>query len=157
MLPFTLFLDLDGVLADFDSKVVEITGRKPEDQPTKDMWRQLSDPRRDFYNSLDWIKDGKTLWNATKKYNPTILTGLPIGKWAEPQKRVWCARELGPDVKVITCMARDKHTFAKPGDVLIDDRLKAKAEWERVGGIFIHHKSAIESLRELNLLISTYN
>lgn len=39
-----------------------------------------------------------------------------------PQQRKWCKRELGEDVPVITCMSRDKHTYCRPGNVLIDDR-----------------------------------
>ena len=37
-------------------------------------------------------------------------------------QRNWCKRELGEDVPVITCMSRDKHTYCRPGNVLIDDR-----------------------------------
>ena len=32
--------------------------------------------------------------------NPTILTGMPMGNWADGQKRTWCARELGPKVRL---------------------------------------------------------
>jgi hypothetical protein len=63
---------------------------------------------------------------------------------------------LGADVPVITCMARDKHKYARAGSVLIDDREKARAEWERVGGVFILHTSAESSLRQLNELIAAY-
>lgn len=155
-LPFDLFLDLDGVLADFDKRVREITGKGPDEQPARDLWRQIAGPRHDFYNSLDWMPDGQALFEATKAYNPTILTGLPMGNWAEPQKRTWCARMLGESVPVITCMARDKHKYAKPGSVLIDDREKARSEWERVGGVFILHTSTESSLRQLNELIAAY-
>lgn len=148
-LPFKLFLDLDGVLADFEARVMELTGRKADDQPSRRMWPILANPKHDFYNSLNWMSDGQELWEKTKMYNPTILTGLPMGNWAEAQKRTWCARMLGENVPVITCMARDKHTFARPGDVLVDDRVKAKSEWERVGGVFIHHTSTETSLAQL--------
>lgn len=34
----TLFLDLDGVLADFDRGVETVTGKRPQDLPLKTMW-----------------------------------------------------------------------------------------------------------------------
>jgi hypothetical protein len=46
-------------------------------------------------------------------------------------------------------MARDKRDHAKEGDVLVDDQLRHRALWEEAGGIFIHHKSARESIEEL--------
>ena len=36
--------------------------------------------------------------------------------------------------------------------VLIDDRIKAKAPWEEAGGVFVHHTSTAESLRQLREL-----
>jgi hypothetical protein len=33
-----LFLDIDGVLADFDRGVRTVTGRRPEELPLKRMW-----------------------------------------------------------------------------------------------------------------------
>lgn len=39
---------------------------------------------------LEWMSDGQELWNSIVDLHPTILTGLPMGKWAEPQKvGVW--------------------------------------------------------------------
>jgi hypothetical protein len=40
-----LFLDLDGVLADFDRGVHAVTGRRPEELPLKTMWGRLRVPR----------------------------------------------------------------------------------------------------------------
>jgi hypothetical protein len=50
---------------------------------------------------------------------------------------------------MITCMARDKRDHAKEGDVLVDDQVRHRHLWEGAGGIFIHHRSADQSLREL--------
>lgn len=35
---------------------------------------------------LDWMPDGRELWDGVAHLQPTILTGLPMGNWAEPQK-----------------------------------------------------------------------
>jgi len=49
----------------------------------------------------------------------------------------------------ITCMAADKHKHMHPGDVLVDDREKHREAFEAAGIVFVHHKSAEESLRQL--------
>ena len=49
-----LFLDLDGVLADFDRGVHGVTGRRPEELPLKTMWAALSRAPR-FFETLTWL------------------------------------------------------------------------------------------------------
>ena len=146
-----LFLDLDGVLADFDRGVREVTGRSPEELPLHRMWSALARAPR-FFETLSFLHDAEALWRFCAPHHPTILTGLPIGSWAPGQKRRWVARMLGAHVPVITCMSRDKPRWSGPGHVLVDDRASARDRWERKGGTFVHHVSAersIEALRDL--------
>jgi hypothetical protein len=155
---FALFVDLDGVLADFDSGVLSVTGRLPDHQPKHVMWRKLA-ATDGFYEFLSWMPDGKQLWESVADRGPTILTGLPRGRWAEPQKRAWCARELGPEVPVITCRSIEKAKHARQltprsrVPVLIDDRISIRHAWERMGGVFIHHRDARQSLAELQSVL----
>ena len=79
---------------------------------------------------------------------PTILTGLPLGTWAAPQKVAWAERHF-PGTPIITCMARDKVRYMTPGDVLVDDREDHRDKWEDAGGLFVHHRNAVQSLDEL--------
>ena len=53
------------------------------------------------------MPDAQVLFEAVKHLKPTILTGLPLGNWAAPQKERWAP--AFPGVPIITCMARDKH------------------------------------------------
>lgn len=146
-----LFLDLDGVLADFDRGVVAVTGRRPEQLAMKEMWRALS-RHADFFGTLEFMHDAQELWGFCEPHRPAILTGLPLGSWAPDQKRRWVARMLGADVPVITCMARDKARHAARGAVLVDDREKARKPWEAAGGHFVLHRNAAESIAELTKL-----
>ncbi|HYD99929.1 MAG TPA: hypothetical protein VEH84_11145 [Alphaproteobacteria bacterium] len=146
-----LFLDLDGVLADFDRGVKAVTGRRPEAMPVKAMWAALA-KSPDFFNTLHFMEDAEVLWEFCRPHRPTILTGLPLGTWAPEQKRRWVARMLGEDVPIITCMARDKHRHGGPGCVLVDDREKTREAWEAAGGIFIHHRGAAGSIAALKAL-----
>lgn len=148
-----LYVDLDGVLADFDRGVLELCGLPPRhvDLSIRQMWRALA-KAPDFFGSLELMPDAMTLWERCLPLAPTILTGLPHGGWAEPQKRAWCARVLGPEVPVITCMSRDKPQWSAPGHVLIDDRISAQDPWEAEGGTFVLHTSVETTLLELERL-----
>lgn len=152
---FKLFLDLDGVLCDFEARIHEMFGRGPKEIHPKEMWKTLA-RTPDFYANLDWMPDGKHLWEEMKQFNPTILTGIPMGNWAPKQKRVWCGRNLGWDVPVITCFARDKFTHGQSGDVLIDDTAKNSVSWNDMGGVFILHTSSTTSIDEFYKLLSTH-
>jgi hypothetical protein len=146
-----LFLDLDGVLADFDRGVIALTGRHPREQTTRELWRAVA-RAPDFFAALAFTRDGRRLWEFCRPLDPTILTGLPRGGWAAPQKRRWVAEMLGPEVPVITCMSREKARYAAPGHVLVDDRETAREPWERAGGVFIHHRDAERTIDALQSL-----
>jgi hypothetical protein len=148
-----LFLDLDGVLADFDRGVQRVTGRRPDQLPPAVMWQALA-RSSDFYGTLELMADARDLWEFCQRHDPTILTGLPMGKWAEAQKRRWVSNVLGAEVRVITCMSRVKHQYSGPGHVLVDDRPKLRDAWTEAGGTFVLHTSAgqsIAALRDLGL------
>jgi 5'(3')-deoxyribonucleotidase len=146
-----LFLDADGVLADFDRAARDLLGASPKEFIARHgrgtFWKRLA-KAKNFYGSLPEMPDARLLLDAVAHLKPTILTGLPIGAWAAPQKVEWAAEHF-PGVPIITCMARDKHKHMHPGDVLVDDREKHRAEYEAAGVVFIHHRNAEESLRQL--------
>jgi 5'(3')-deoxyribonucleotidase len=146
-----LFLDADGVLADFDLGTRKLLGARPKEYIARhgrgSFWKRLA-KAKNFYGTLPEMPDARRLFEAVKHLQPTILTGLPMGGWAAAQKVEWAAEHF-PGVPIITCMARDKHKHMRPGDVLVDDREKHRAAYEQAGVVFIHHKNAEDSLRQL--------
>ena len=142
---YDVYVDLDGVLADFNNGVKKVTGKYPNQLKLGYMWKRLA-AVNDFYANLDWMFDGRDLWNYVKRHNPSILTGIPRGNWAPGQKKRWCGENLGFDVPVITLFASDKHLHSGPNHVLIDDRIKTKDSWENAGGIFVHHTSTATTI-----------
>ena len=146
-----LFLDCDGVLADFDAGATALLGMPAKDfqdaEGKSEFWRRLA-RAPDFYGSLPLMPDAHLLVEAVAHLNPTILTGLPIGNWAAPQKVRWAADHF-PGVPITTTMARDKFRHMTGADVLVDDRADHRAAWEEAGGTFIHHLTARASLIEL--------
>ena len=146
-----LYLDCDGVLADFDKGATAALGLPPREFEKRyglgRFWQKLAEAP-DFYFSLPLMADAIELFEAVRHLDPVILTGLPRGNWAAGQKVRWAARHF-PDTRIITTMARDKRNHAKDGDVLIDDQDRHRHLWEEVGGAFVHHKNAKESIAEL--------
>lgn len=146
-----LYLDCDGVLADFDAGAEAMLGMKPKAFQHRHgigrMWAKLASAP-DFYGTLPLMPGARRLFDAVRPLDPIILTGLPRGNWAAPQKVRWAAQHF-PGTRIITCMAVDKRNHCQAGDVLVDDSLKHRHLWEEAGGIFIHHVSVDGTLREL--------
>ena len=146
-----IYLDCDGVLADFDKAAEMILGAPPHIFEKRhgpgQFWKRLANAEG-FFERLDPLPDAFELYEAVKAKGPIILTGMPHGKWAEPQKRRWAARHF-PGVPVITTTAALKREHCHPGDVLVDDRSQHRRLWEQAGGLFIHHRSAKASIEAL--------
>jgi len=146
-----LYLDCDGVLADFNKGATALLGLHPRAYEKRHgiarFWQKLA-RAPDFYFGLPLMPDAMELFDAVKHLEPIILTGLPRGNWAADQKVRW-AGQYFPGTRIITTAARDKRDHARSGDVLVDDQLKHRHLWEEVGGVFIHHRSAADSLEQL--------
>ena len=149
--PPHIFLDCDGVLADFDTYAEEYFGMPPREYERRmgsaKFWAEL-EAKGDFYRNLPLMPDARELVAGVAHLRPTILTGCPRGDWAQGQKVAW-AEEHFPGVPIITCRSADKRDHAKPGDVLIDDWHQHRHRWIEMGGIWISHTSAETSLAAL--------
>lgn len=150
-----LYLDCDGVLADFDRHFLDTFNQPPRIfesiHGTSEFWRVIRAQHPGFYRALPLMPDARELFEAVRHLRPIILTGCPIGGWAEPQKIAWAVEHF-PGTPMITCMARDKRLYCQPGDVLVDDRDQYRERWEAAGGIFVHHTSAETSIAQLRAL-----
>lgn len=126
-------------------------------QPRRLMYQLISNNRK-WWAELDWLPDGKELWEYILKYNPSVATG-PMGLNSKLGKRDWCNRELnlGKDKVIITHTKHEEiRKVLKRGliPLLIDDMPKYVIPWRNAGGIAIHHsntKQTIEKLKSLGL------
>lgn len=146
-----LFLDCDGVLANFDKKAEEVMGMNSRQfeklHGAKEFWKRIySVP--DFFYVLEPMRDAYELVNAVKHLNPIILTGKPSGEWGSEQKLRWRDKYF-PDLEMIVCPSREKIKHAKPGDVIVDDWEKWRHLWIEGGGIWVMHTSAADSIQQL--------
>lgn len=84
-----LYLDCDGVLADFGRAATQLLGMSPRTFEKRRgigaFWREIA-RHPDFYGTLPLMPDAMRLFHAVRHLDPVILTGLPRGQWAAPQK-----------------------------------------------------------------------
>lgn len=159
-----VFLDSDGVLADFDKLAGEILGmpsrefeKLKHNNDAGGMWSLLY-AHEDFFYKIPKMHDADELVQGVIDlgFDPIVLTGIPSkdgSDWAIGQKVRWYADHY-PDLPVITCKSKDKlmHMIEGKHNVLIDDWTQHKKAWENAGGTFIVHTSAKQSLAELKFL-----
>ena len=146
----TLFVDLDGVVCDFDSGYEAMFGVRPDKVADNVDWEAV---RRtpNFYLNLPPMPDMFDLWDYIEPYKPIILTGIPSSvPEAADNKTAWVRRVLGPSVQVRACLSKEKCLHCNPGDVLIDDWVRYRHLWELAGGRWITHVSAKQTIIELN-------
>jgi hypothetical protein len=157
-----IFLDCDGVLADFDGYAQQLLGMNPRqyeaEKHTPHMWEVLYS-HEDYFYRLPKMPDADEFVLGVRMlgFDPIILTGIPSkdgSDWAIGQKTRWAADHF-PDVPIICCKSREKanHMIAGKHNVLIDDWEEYKHVWEQAGGTFITHTSAKDSLAKLEAVI----
>lgn len=148
----TIYVDLDGVLADFDTGYERAFGVRPSRDADNVDWG-LVKTKTDFYRDLPPMGDYLHTWARVFRYGPIILTGVPRSlPVAAHNKRAWVDLHLGQGVPMIACASRDKAQHCKPGDVLIDDWEKYRHLWEAAGGRWVTHTNAFDTDRQLTEL-----
>lgn len=151
-----LFLDVDGVMADFDTAAEQLFGLPPRkaeaDLGTPRFWVDLKSAPGGFFRTLPLMPGARELYEAVKHLNPRFLTGCPEGNWAQEQKLDWRDQNF-PGVPMICCDSKDKREhMTGVGDVIVDDWPKYRTLWEDYGGVFILHESVENSLEQLRLI-----
>lgn len=163
----TLYLDMDGVLADFNARAREILKATPEQEraaadrgrwPDSD-WRKLVEVPH-FYRHLpktdiadDLVKLGRRFRDELG-WDLKVLTAIPKGNDVPDSfqdKLEWMQAHY-PDIRVhFGPYSKDKKDHAKMGDYLVDDRQDNCREWEAAGGTAIKvddndRKTALQDL-----------
>jgi cytidyltransferase-like protein len=151
---YKIYVDMDGVLVDFDGGYEKLTGmttRAADEKGPEFFWKPISKAGAKWWITLNWMPDGKQLWDYVKKYNPELLSAPSREEASKMGKRVWVKREL-PGVKLILRSADKKQEFASPNSILIDDREKNIEQWKSAGGVGILHTDAASTIKKLKEL-----
>jgi len=152
---YKLYCDMDGVLVDFERGYNDLTGKQtPGVDSTydkNDFWSSITKAGAKFWADLNWMSDGKQLWNYIKQYNPKLLTAPSREQSSEIGKQEWVDNNL-PGTPVVFKQAKDKKDLAEPNAILIDDRKDNIQQWIDAGGIGIRHTSTELTVKQLQKL-----
>lgn len=160
-LPPRIYCDMDQVLCAFLKGTEEALGHSYAD---KEYWNspesgnkkeELAKAAPNLFRDLDWMPDGKKLYDYIRKHDLHILSAYPTWmKNGKKDKMTWLNRHTRIAKNNINLVQRaDKRKFAvdergQPA-ILIDDHIKNIKEWRAAGGIGIHHTSAATTIAKL--------
>ncbi len=152
-----IYLDLDGVFANFNLAVKELIGKYPGEIDRKTLWKSVQ-LVPNFYYSLELMGNAKESFDYI--YNNAlvpveILTALPSPakylRTASNDKMQWVNDYLSENV-ITHCVInwREKANFAtNANDILVDDQYKNIINWEEKGSIGIHHHNFLATINLL--------
>ena len=159
----TLYLDMDGVVADFNEYAFRTLGVPPSGGIyPDDVWKKLAANSR-IYKELKKTPYADRLVNFCQtiaqenKWELKFLTAVPKGNdvpWAFYDKMTW-ALFFYPGIPVMFGpYSKDKHHHCRPGDILIDDRRSNIDEWRAAGGAGILHEDVTTTISELSNILA---
>ena len=159
----TLYLDLDGVLADFVLQCKLRLKMHPEEFPSRNKLMEEIKSCPGFFATMPVLPGAQALmefcktWarNPNNNYSVYILTAAPptADNHCASDKKEWVRKNFGDVPVVVVNSGRDKYKQAKPGDILVDDMEENILPWKQAGGTGILHtsvRSSIQQLRNLN-------
>ena len=162
----TVYLDLDGVIADFNKKYEELFHVSPTKDSVKEHWEAFVKTRQ-FENielipgSLGFLEELENL-SDVYKFSIVILTsagGLTYYDLVRQQKINWLESH-GIDFRAIVVQSKKfKENYAKKhaknSSVLIDDTETNVLQFVSSGGLGVHHVTHQKSLEDLRKILRT--
>ena len=149
-----LYVDMDGVLADFYGPFNQMAGVKSwKDAPKDVVLKVLKNITKqdDFWINLQVLPDVPQLMSAIKslfKGEYKLLSKAIVGDPnAVKQKKQWAQQNLQPQPNEVIIMpaTADKGIYAMQADgtpnILIDDFGYNIKKWQQAGGIGVQHKT----------------
>ena len=148
----TLFVDLDGVLADFDGGFPAKFGVDHRSMLDADMWAKIHADDF-FFRDLPPCPGALAFFSKIRQYKPVILTACPTEHYIKvaTQKREWVRGHLGDAIFVLPCQGgKHKQLFMhRHGDILIDDFVRNVQRWHGAGGSGILHTNFKDTWEQL--------
>lgn len=131
-----VFLDLDGVIVDFDLGCRKVFDwprrpRKPLETTqhflgltSHEFWKVIDSYGEKWWSELDLTNEAKDIINVVEKYdkNFTILTSPSLSHYAASGKVLWLQKHFGKSfVRYIITPHHNKSSLANSKSILIDD------------------------------------
>lgn len=153
---YKIYCDLDGVLVDFDKRFEEFSnGISPKQYESKygitKFWELITDQGHEFWSNMEWMPEGRKLWDYIKKYKPSLLSAPSRESSSRYGKRLWVQNNI-PGTPLILAKREAKQNYAGKNNILIDDRKDNCDEWVYAGGIAIMFTSTDQVINDLKQL-----
>lgn len=153
---YTIYLDMDGVLVDFDKQFEKIGGMPPREYEkiygADGFWGLIDDPKRGggvgYWRGMEWMPGGEELYNFASKHPHFLLSSPSRSELSRIGKRMW-RKDKTPNTKLILARSYNKKNYADENSILIDDRKDTIDSWIKAGGIGIHYTSSQDAIRQL--------
>lgn len=151
-----LYLDMDGVLADFNKEYTKID---PLKEDRKKFRSAVLDHR--IFTKLDFMPDTQELLNHVCKLNGVtieILTSMGThdpfqANSAREQKLQWLAAKNLPWKANFVHNKQEKAKYATPRSILIDDSVGCISPFNEAGGYGILHTNSSNTISILDSII----
>jgi hypothetical protein len=164
----TFYLDMDGVVADFDAAAHNFLGHGKINLDShrwpKEEWEKIR-LEKNWFRTLPLTPWANELADLARQfrdehgYQLLFLTAIPKDNdffWAFHDKFIWAQTHF-PDIPVhFGPYSVDKKDHCQSGDILVDDRLDNCDSWRNAGGIAVQlrYKSADVALAEVRQLLA---
>lgn len=152
-----IYCDMDMVLCNFLKGALDVTGEPFPDKTgklSKDEKKAIISSKKDFWDTLEWMPDGKKLWAHITKGGADVRLLSAYAEWdsnCRRGKKVWVARNLKPKPNKIHLVKREqKKDYANDDALLIDDHDKNCKEFINAGGKAIRHINTMQTIKEFN-------
>lgn len=155
-----IFVDLDGVIADFEKRYKEKFKVSPEQTRDNKSFGGFFDKfiADKEFATLDMMPDARLLLQFldTLSVPKEILSSTASEKWhdtIQPQKIEWLKKH-GIQYKANLVPGKShKYKFATPDSIIIDDTKSVIDDWTKAGGIGIWHTDAISTITMLKMYV----
>ncbi|MFX0132951.1 MAG: hypothetical protein ACFFDN_04825, partial [Candidatus Hodarchaeota archaeon] len=141
-----IYVDLDGVVADFSGKYQKVFNRSAfEDDPFTVQQHCLT--VNNFFRDLDVIPKGRELVDSLKDTYKVVFLTTPMADDLECKrdKLEWVRDNFGPEYDVIFSSQKDDYVIDEQS-VLIDDMDYNLKPWEEAGGTAINFNKKNEKI-----------